>query len=76
MIKEKDNSRGCIVIHTTRKKQRKILRLKLRGGKTRKKRVRWENNVIDNENLNRKKSKKCCIYHKSRNWDESDSESD
>ena len=30
--------------------------------------------MIDNEFMNKKKSNKCCIYHKPRRWDESDSE--
>ncbi|CAI4038718.1 hypothetical protein SMKI_06G0640 [Saccharomyces mikatae IFO 1815] len=25
--------------------------------------VRWEENVIDNENMNKKKTKICCIFH-------------
>merc|ERR1711879_603551 len=38
-------------------------------------RVHWTNDTVDNEGLGRKKSKKCCIFHKKREWDESDSES-
>eukprot|EP01083_Nonionella_stella_P055065 145324_1 len=40
------------------------------------KHVRWDPNTIDNEFMNKKKSNKCCIYHKPRRWDESDTESD
>eukprot|EP01038_Epipyxis_sp_PR26KG_P010150 gene10150-13653_t len=36
--------------------------------------VRWSNDTIDNENLNKKKSKRCCIYHKPRAFGESDSD--
>ncbi|ORY11373.1 hypothetical protein LY90DRAFT_677887 [Neocallimastix californiae] len=37
--------------------------------------VRWTNETIDNENMGKKKSKICCIYHKQRLFDESSSES-
>jgi len=39
-------------------------------------RLRWAEGVIDNEFLNRKSSKKCCIFHKKREYDESGSESE
>lgn len=50
-------------------------------------RVRWGEDVVDNEHMNKKKSKsrqslkdllirvECCIFHKKRRFDESDSES-
>ena len=38
--------------------------------------VTWDSGVVDNEGMNRRKSKKCCIFHKQRPFDESDSESD
>mmetsp|Transcript_123822 Transcript_123822/g.174582 ORF Transcript_123822/g.174582 Transcript_123822/m.174582 type:complete len:91 (+) Transcript_123822:22-294(+) len=39
--------------------------------------VQWQENVIDNETLCRKSSKKCCVYHKPKeHYDDSDSESD
>ena len=38
--------------------------------------VRWEADVVDNENMNRKKSKRCCIFHKQRPFDESSSDDD
>eukprot|EP01083_Nonionella_stella_P242335 845393_1 len=41
-----------------------------------KKSVTWDGSVVDNEFMNKKKSNKCCIYHKPRRWDESDTESD
>ncbi|KAJ1972567.1 Type 1 phosphatases regulator ypi1, partial [Dimargaris xerosporica] len=37
-------------------------------------RVRWDTEVVDNEGLDRKKSKVCCIFKKSRRFDESDSD--
>ena len=39
------------------------------------KKVEWTSEVIDNEHLNRKSSKICCIYHKPRPVDESSSSS-
>lgn len=47
--------------------------LKLR---TRKRRVRWESDVVDNEDLCRKKSKCCCIYHPPRGDEPSEDEDD
>ena len=41
--------------------------------------VRWSSSVVDNEHLNKKKSKKCCIYHKPRAfgaWSDTDSDCD
>merc|ERR1712228_187103 len=38
------------------------------------KHVTWDSTVIDNEFMNKKKSNKCCIFHKPRRWDESDTE--
>lgn len=37
--------------------------------------VTWSGDVVDNEHMGKKKSKKCCIYHKPRTFGEwSDSE--
>ncbi|SCV68151.1 BQ2448_272 [Microbotryum intermedium] len=50
-----------------------VLRLRgraLSGGP----RVQWQDGVVDNEMLNRKKSKICCIYHKPKEFDESSSD--
>lgn len=41
--------------------------------------VRWTDDTIDNEHMGKKKSKKCCIYHKPRqfgDWSDTDSEGD
>lgn len=41
--------------------------------------VRWSQDVVDNEHMNKKKSKKCCIYHKPRvfgEWSDTDSDSE
>lgn len=36
--------------------------------------MRWDQDVIDNEGMGKKKSKVCCIYHRPRAYDESSSE--
>eukprot|EP00930_Biecheleria_cincta_P080979 TRINITY_DN6952_c0_g1_i1.p1 TRINITY_DN6952_c0_g1~~TRINITY_DN6952_c0_g1_i1.p1 ORF type:complete len:122 (-),score=19.04 TRINITY_DN6952_c0_g1_i1:45-386(-) len=38
--------------------------------------VTWTEDTVDNEHMNRKKSKKCCIYSKPRAFGESSSESE
>ncbi|KAJ8917430.1 hypothetical protein NQ315_005477 [Exocentrus adspersus] len=47
--------------------------LKLRKPRTDRK-VQWTTGTVDNENLNKKKSKCCCIYEKPRKFGESSSE--
>lgn len=37
--------------------------------------VKWQENVVDNEDLEKKTSKKCCIYHKKKAFGESSTES-
>lgn len=32
--------------------------------------VRWQSDVIDNENMNKKKTKICCIFHPQQNFDD------
>merc|ERR1739841_237500 len=50
--------------------------LRLRGGPSRTgPRVQWDEQVVDNEGMGKKKSKICCIYHKPRAFDESSSSS-
>ncbi|OJJ38569.1 hypothetical protein ASPWEDRAFT_94891, partial [Aspergillus wentii DTO 134E9] len=39
-------------------------------------RIRWSEDVVDNEGMGKKSSKVCCIYHKSRPVGESSSESE
>ncbi|WVR06932.1 hypothetical protein IAU60_003968 [Kwoniella sp. DSM 27419] len=48
--------------------------LKLRGGPVKKQRVVWSDETVDNEGMDKKKSKICCIYHKPRAFDESSSD--
>lgn len=48
-----------------------ILRLSLRPQSN----VTWDENVINNEGMGRKSSKRCCIFHKQRKFGESSTES-
>ncbi|KAF9449437.1 hypothetical protein P691DRAFT_667502 [Macrolepiota fuliginosa MF-IS2] len=48
--------------------------LKLRGARNTGPRVAWDDDVVDNEHMGKKKSKICCIYHKPRPFDESSSD--
>lgn len=41
-----------------------------------KKKVNWKNDTVDNENMNKKSSKCCCIYEKPHAYDESSSDSE
>ncbi|KAL4367398.1 hypothetical protein GQ457_05G020550 [Hibiscus cannabinus] len=40
----------------------------------RKKKVTWKEGTVDNEFMNKKSSKICCIYHKEKPFDEDDSD--
>ena len=55
-----------------------VIRLKLKKTKIKNdKKVSWTNDTVDNENMNKKKSKCCCIYKKPTEFGESsDSDSD
>ncbi|XP_063702085.1 E3 ubiquitin-protein ligase PPP1R11 [Culicoides brevitarsis] len=52
-----------------------VLRLRLQKPKNDKK-VQWTTETVDNEDMNKKKSKCCCIYVKPRQFGESSSESE
>ncbi|XP_053694789.1 E3 ubiquitin-protein ligase PPP1R11 [Sabethes cyaneus] len=52
-----------------------VLRLRLQKPPSSRK-VQWTNGTVDNEHLNRKKSKCCCIYKKPLQFGESSSESE
>uniref|UniRef100_A0A182NNV5 Uncharacterized protein n=1 Tax=Anopheles dirus TaxID=7168 RepID=A0A182NNV5_9DIPT len=52
-----------------------VLRLRLQKPRNGKK-VQWTNGTVDNEHMNKKKSKCCCIYVKPRAFGESSSESE
>lgn len=45
--------------------QRTVLRLRLRGAGHRRRRVTFAPGTVDNEFMNKKKSKACCIFHRS-----------
>ncbi|ORY94991.1 phosphatase inhibitor-domain-containing protein [Syncephalastrum racemosum] len=53
-----------------------ILRLRGDMNVRRPRAIRWDDNVVDNEHMGKKKSKICCIYHKPRAVGESSSEED
>lgn len=40
------------------------------GPRSQRPRVRWEEGVVDNEHMNKKKSKICCIFHPQQNFDD------
>lgn len=51
------------------------IRLRLTKNPTRSaRRVSWTTDTVDNELMNKKKSKCCCVFQKAKNWDESSSE--
>lgn len=41
-----------------------------------KKKVSWKEGTVDNEFMNKKSSKKCCIFHKDKPFDEDDSDAE
>ncbi|CAN8247610.1 unnamed protein product [Cochlearia groenlandica] len=51
--------------------ERLVLRLNRK-----KKQVSWKDGTVDNEFMQKKSSKKCCIFHKQKPFDEDDSEED
>lgn len=52
-----------------------VVHLKLKKPKNHRKHVSWDEQTVDNENLNKKKSKCCCIYSKPKKFGEPDDES-
>ena len=58
---------------TTEDAAPKAITIKL---KARRSKVRWADDVVDNEELCRKKSKCCCVYHKPKELDESSGDED
>jgi len=50
-----------------------VLKLKLKKPRPTR-RVQWAEDTVDNEHMNKKKSKCCCIYKKPMNFGESESE--
>lgn len=58
-----------------------VLHLRPRSEKEKQKKksrsqVRWTDDVVDNEHMNKKKSKICCIFHPQREFGECSSDSD
>eukprot|EP00603_Paraphysomonas_imperforata_P002636 CAMPEP_0114436662 /NCGR_PEP_ID=MMETSP0103-20121206/13581_1 /TAXON_ID=37642 ORGANISM="Paraphysomonas imperforata, Strain PA2" /NCGR_SAMPLE_ID=MMETSP0103 /ASSEMBLY_ACC=CAM_ASM_000201 /LENGTH=85 /DNA_ID=CAMNT_0001606965 /DNA_START=65 /DNA_END=322 /DNA_ORIENTATION=+ len=39
----------------------------------REKKITWDEEVVNNEHMGKKSSNRCCIFHKARRYDESDS---
>jgi len=68
-------SSTAVCIDQQNSETKKILRLKLKKPKPDKK-VAWSSDTVDNEHMNKKKSKCCCIYEKPRRFDESSSDTD
>ncbi|XP_058058454.1 E3 ubiquitin-protein ligase PPP1R11 [Anopheles bellator] len=62
-------------ISGTSSEEAPVLRLRLQKPRSDKK-VQWTNGTVDNEHMNKKKSKCCCIYEKPRAFGESSSESE
>jgi protein phosphatase 1 regulatory subunit 11 len=58
-------------VETTPSHDGEVLRLTLRPRPS----VRWDENVTDNEGMGRKSSKRCCIFHKEREFGESSTDS-
>jgi len=58
---------GAVNSYSSGQNNPEILSLTLRGRPS----VTWDENVIDNENMGKKSSKRCCIFHKTRAFDES-----
>lgn len=64
------------VLRLKRREARSIMKKEKKEAKEEKSGVVWTEDTVDNEFLGKKSSKKCCIYHKPRAFDESSSESD
>mmetsp|Transcript_18372 Transcript_18372/g.27554 ORF Transcript_18372/g.27554 Transcript_18372/m.27554 type:complete len:197 (-) Transcript_18372:46-636(-) len=62
---------GATIGNMTANEEDIVLPLTLRG----RPRVTWDENVEDNEGLGRKSSKRCCIFHKERDFGESSTDS-
>jgi protein phosphatase 1 regulatory subunit 11 len=72
MSQTADAARGTTATTTTATvESARVIALRLRAPR----RVRFDDTAVDNENLGRRKSKSCCIYHRRRAFDESSDES-
>ncbi|KAH9330225.1 hypothetical protein KI387_002333, partial [Taxus chinensis] len=57
---------------STSQHQQQVLTLRL--APRRKKKVTWKEGTVDNEFMNKKSSKKCCIFHKDKPFDQDNSD--
>lgn len=68
------SSTGCTTTLVLRPQETdgQVVHLKLKKPKNNRKQVSWDAETVDNEHLNKKKSKCCCIYTKPRKFGEAD----
>jgi len=64
-----------LVLRPPQRTDGQVVHLKLKKPKNHHKQVSWDAQTIDNEHLNKKKSKCCCIYEKPKKFGEPDVES-
>lgn len=62
---------GTTTVTVTDEEPQQVLRLTLVDRPT----VTWDENVVDNEGMGRKSSKRCCIFHKEKAFGESSTDS-
>jgi protein phosphatase 1 regulatory subunit 11 len=67
---ERNSATTASEVTTEVKSPRQKLVLKLK----KKSNITWSEDTVDNENLGRKTSKRCCIFHKNKVFGESDSD--
>ena len=72
MTSTHDTATTTAVIIEEECKEEKVLILRLKKPESK---LKWSEDTIDNEFMNKKNSKRCCIFHKTRKFAESDSES-
>jgi len=72
-VSDATSSTVTIVSTDTQDGELPTLTLRLKKPKNDKK-VQWTTETVDNEDMNKKKSKCCCIFNKPRQFDESSSE--
>ncbi|XP_023012351.1 E3 ubiquitin-protein ligase PPP1R11 [Leptinotarsa decemlineata] len=70
---QQDGATSTVTVLETEEQQVPRVTLKLRKPRTDRK-VQWSTETVDNENMNKKKSKCCCIFNKPRSFGESSSE--
>lgn len=73
-MKNKGNNNGVTTLtldkhdfeEDVKEEQKKAILKEIQLKLKEEKKVTWDENVIDNEHMNKKKSKICCIYHRPR----------